>query len=39
MVLRFKNRQEGPRLKKVLVYGMDGSGKSTFAEQTAMKTD
>ena len=33
MALRFKNRQEGPRLKKVLVYGMDGSGKSTFAEQ------
>ena len=33
MALRFKNRQEGPRLKKVLVYGMDGSGKSSFAEQ------
>ena len=33
MALKFKNRQEGPRLKKVLVYGMDGSGKSTFAEQ------
>ena len=32
MALKFKNRKEGPRLKKVLVYGMDGSGKSTFAE-------
>lgn len=37
MALKFKNRQEGPRLKKVLVYGMDGSGKSTFAEQYCME--
>ena len=37
MVLRFKNRQEGPRLKKVLVYGMDGSGKSTFAEHYCLE--
>ena len=33
MALRFKNRAKEPNLKKVLVYGMDGSGKSTFAEQ------
>ena len=33
MGLRFKNRATEPNLKKVLVYGMDGSGKSTFAEQ------
>ena len=33
MALKFKNRATEPRLKKVLVYGMDGSGKSTFAEQ------
>ena len=33
MALRFKDRTTGPRLKKVLIYGMDGSGKSTFAEQ------
>ena len=39
MALRFKNRQEGPRLKKVLVYGMDGSGKSTFAEQYCREND
>ena len=33
MALRFKDRRTEPNLKKVLVYGMDGSGKSTFAEQ------
>lgn len=33
MALRLKNRAKEPNLKKVLVYGMDGSGKSTFAEQ------
>lgn len=31
MALKFKNRQKEPNLKKVLIYGMDGSGKSTFA--------
>lgn len=30
MALRFKNRMENPR-KKILVYGLDGTGKSTFA--------
>ena len=33
MVLIFKDRTKEPNLKKVLIYGMDGSGKSTFAEQ------
>ena len=33
MVLKFKDRKTEPNLKKVLIYGMDGSGKSTFAEQ------
>ena len=33
MALKFKNRATEPNLKKVLIYGMDGSGKSTFAEQ------
>jgi len=33
MVLKFKDRTKEPNLKKVLIYGMDGSGKSTFAEQ------
>ena len=33
MVLKFKDRTKEPSLKKVLIYGMDGSGKSTFAEQ------
>lgn len=33
MVLKLKNRAKEPNLKKVLIYGMDGSGKSTFAEQ------
>ena len=32
MVLKLKNRAKEPNLKKVLIYGMDGSGKSTFAE-------
>lgn len=31
MVLKLKNRSENPR-KKVLIYGLDGTGKSTFAE-------
>ena len=31
MVLKLKNRAENPR-KKVLIYGLDGTGKSTFAE-------
>lgn len=30
MTLKFKNRSENDR-KKILVYGLDGSGKSTFA--------
>lgn len=33
MELKFKNRKESPSLKKVMIYGLDGSGKSTFAEQ------
>lgn len=33
MALKFKNRAKEQNLKKVLIYGMDGSGKSTFAEQ------
>jgi len=37
MALRFKDRTTGPRLKKVLVYGMDGSGKSTFAEHYCLE--
>lgn len=36
MVLRYKTRQQKSEtednLRKVLIYGMDGSGKSTFAE-------
>ena len=32
MVLRLKDRTKETSLKKVLIYGMDGSGKSTFAE-------
>ena len=32
MVLKFKNRKENDR-KKILIYGLDGTGKSTFAEQ------
>lgn len=32
MALKLKNRKAG-NLKKVLIYGKDGSGKSTFAEQ------
>lgn len=30
MALRFKDRKQNPR-KKILVYGLDGTGKSTFA--------
>ena len=33
MVLKFRNRKTEPSLKKVMIYGLDGSGKSTFAEQ------
>ena len=33
MALKFKNRAKEPNLKTVLVYGMDGSGKSTFAQR------
>lgn len=32
-MLKLKNRKENENLKKVLIYGLDGSGKSTFAEQ------
>lgn len=35
MVLKFKKRNSRP--KKVLVYGLDGSGKSTFAESYCKK--
>ena len=31
MALKFKKRSEKPNLKKVLIYGFDGTGKSTFA--------
>lgn len=33
MKLEIKKRGETPQLKKVLIYGEDGSGKSTFAEK------
>ena len=33
MTLKLKKRNQDTNLKKVLVYGKDGSGKSTFAEQ------
>ena len=32
MPLRLKNRTENPR-KKILIYGLDGTGKSTYAEK------
>ena len=32
MVLRLKDRKGNPR-KKILIYGLDGTGKSTFAEK------
>jgi len=32
MALRLKNRAENPR-KKILIYGLDGTGKSTYAEK------
>lgn len=32
MVLKFKRRSSETNLKKVMVYGHDGTGKSTFAE-------
>lgn len=32
MVLKFRDRKKEPSLKKVMIYGLDGSGKSTFAE-------
>lgn len=38
MVLRFKNPSED-NLKKVMVYGADGSGKSTFATEYVQKND
>ena len=37
MVVKFRNRKTEPSLKKVLIYGMDGSGKSTFAEKYCEK--
>lgn len=40
MALKFKDRKQNPR-KKILVYGLDGTGKSTFAfnycEQNGLK--
>ena len=36
MVLKLMNRGDNPR-KKVLIYGMDGSGKSTFAAEYCKK--
>lgn len=33
MALKIRNRAKEPSLKKVLIYGLDGSGKSTFAEE------
>jgi len=33
MTLKIKKRNQDTNLKKVLIYGKDGSGKSTFAEQ------
>lgn len=33
MTLKIKKRTQDTNLKKVLIYGKDGSGKSTFAEQ------
>ena len=33
MALKFKNRSAETNLRKVMIYGKDGSGKSTFAEQ------
>lgn len=32
-MLKLKDRKNSPQLKKVLIYGNDGTGKSTFAEQ------
>lgn len=32
MVLKIKNREKNPR-KKILIYGLDGTGKSTYAEK------
>ena len=32
MKLNIKKRTEGPQIKRTLIYGEDGSGKSTFAE-------
>ncbi len=37
MVLKIKERKTIP--KKVLIYGLDGSGKSTFAEQYCKEND
>jgi len=33
MALKIRNRALEPNLKKILIYGLDGSGKSTFAEE------
>lgn len=37
MQLKIKKRTEGPSTKKVMIYGEDGSGKSTFAEKYCKK--
>ena len=37
MVLKFKRRSSETNLKKVMVYGHDGTGKSTFAENYCNK--
>lgn len=37
MALKLKQRNQDTNLKKVLIYGKDGSGKSTFAEQYCME--
>lgn len=37
MALKLKKRNQDTNLKKVLIYGNDGSGKSTFAEHYCME--
>ena len=37
MVLQFKRRSSETNLKKVMIYGHDGTGKSTFAENYCNK--
>lgn len=39
MVLKFKNRTAENNLKKVMIYGKDGTGKSTFAENYCMENN